>query len=160
MIITAQLAKNLRDVHFGGNWTWSNLKEQLADVTWQEATKQVYSCNSIATLTFHINYFVEAAMKVLQGGPLDAHDKYSFAHPPIQSQNDWETFLEKIWTDAETFAVLIEQLPDSILSEDFTDKKYGSYYRNISGIIEHMHYHLGQMAILKKIIRQTGNELT
>jgi len=160
MTITAQLAKNLRDVHFGGNWTWSNLKEQLADVTWQEATKQVYSCNSIATLTFHINYFVEAAMKVLQGGPLDAHDKYSFAHPPIHSQNDWETFLEKIWTDAETFALLIEQLPDNKLSEDFTDKKYGSYYQNISGIIEHMHYHLGQIAILKKIIRQTGNELT
>ncbi|WP_162127434.1 DUF1572 domain-containing protein [Flavobacterium phycosphaerae] len=153
MTVTAQLSKNLRDVHFGGNWTCSNLKEQLADVTWQEATKQVYSCNSIATLTFHVNYFVCAAMKVLQGGPLDAHDKFSFDHPPILCQKDWETFLEKIWNNAEIFAQLIKQLDDSNLSEHFTDEKYGSYYRNISGIIEHMHYHLGQIAILKKIIR-------
>ena len=158
MTVTSQLAKNLRDVHFGGNWTWSNLKEQLADVTWQEATTQIYSCNSIATLTFHVNYFIGAATKVLQGGPLDAHDKYSFAHPTIASPQDWNTFLEKIWNDAEVFANLIEKLPDSILEENFTDVKYGSYYRNISGIIEHFHYHLGQIALIKKIIRQIDNK--
>lgn len=148
----AQIAKHFRDVHFGGNWTFSNLKDHLADVNWQQATTKVYSFNTIATLVFHTNYFVGAAMKVLQGGPLDAKDIYSFDHPPIQSQEDWETMLNKTWADAESFARLIEQLPENKLGETFVLEKYGTYYRNLHGIIEHTHYHLGQIVLIKKIL--------
>ncbi len=35
MDLTAQIAKHFMAIHFGGNWTSSNLKENLADVTWQ-----------------------------------------------------------------------------------------------------------------------------
>lgn len=154
MSITKQIAKHIRDIHFGGNWTCVNLKDTLADVTWQQATVQVYSCNSIAILAFHINYYVSTIVKVLQGGPLDAHDKYSFDCPPIQSQQDWENLLHKMWTDAETLVNLVEQLPDEKLWADFSDKKYGTYYRNLHGLIEHSHYHLGQMALIKKIVVQ------
>ncbi len=154
MNLTAQIAKQLRDLHFGGNWTWSNLKDQLADVTWEQATTKVYSFNTIAVLVFHTNYFVDAVLKVLRGGPLDAKDKYSFDHPPIQSREDWEKMLDKVWTDAETFAALIEQMPESKLWEDFSENKYGNYYRNIHGIIEHTHYHLGQIVLIKKLLLQ------
>ena len=154
MSITKQIAKHLRDVHTGGNWTTSNMKEILGDVTWQEATVKVYSLNTIAALTFHINYFIDAVLKVLQGEPLTAKDKYSFDCPPIQSQEDWDILVGKVLTDAETFAGLIEQLPDEKLGEDFMDNKYGNYYRNLQGIIEHTHYHLGQIAVIKKIVRE------
>lgn len=154
MNLTGQIAKHLREVWFGGNWTSSNLKDNLADVTWQEATTQVYSLNTLAALVYHINYFVSAVLQVLQGEPLNAHDKYSFDLPPIRSQQDWENLLDKTWTDAENFAGLVEQLPESKLWEDFSDNKYGNYYRNIQGIIEHTHYHLGQIVLVKKILLQ------
>ena len=35
MEITKQIAKHFREVNFGGNWTWSNLKDNLADITWK-----------------------------------------------------------------------------------------------------------------------------
>jgi len=158
MNLTAQIAKHFREVHFGGNWTSSNLKDHLADVTWQQATTQVYSINPIATLVYHINYYVSAILKVLRGEPLDAHDKYSFDLPPILSQEDWEKLLDKTWTDAEDFAILVEQLPESKLGENFSDEKYGSYYRNIHGVIEHTHYHLGQIVLIKKILLE-ANEI-
>ncbi|MDQ3844097.1 MAG: DinB family protein [Bacteroidota bacterium] len=151
---TAQIAKHFREVHFGGNWTAVNLKDNLADVTWQQATTQVYSFNTIATLVYHMNYYVSAVMKVLQGEPLHAKDQYSFDHPPIASRQDWEKLLDKMWTDAEAFASLIEQLPQSKLGETFVDEKYGNYYRNLHGIIEHMHYHLGQIVLIRKILMQ------
>jgi len=154
MNASTNIAKHFREVFFGGNWTVSNLKEQLADVTWQEATTQVYSLNTIATLTYHIGYFVTVVLKVLQGGPLDGNDKLSFDHPPINSQEDWQNLIDKTLAEAETFTALVAQLPESRLWEDFTDPKYGIYYRNIHGIIEHTHYHLGQIAIIKKIVRQ------
>ena len=153
MDITQQLAKHLRDVHFGGNWTWVNLKDTLNDVTWQEATTKIYDCNTIAVLVFHINYFIDVQVKVLRGGPLEGHDKYSFDCPPITSQQDWENMLAKIFADGEALAALVEQLPAEKLWENFKEEKYGNYYRNIQGNTEHIHYHLGQITILKKIIR-------
>ena len=154
MNLTAQIAKHLREVHFGGNWTSVSLKETLADLTWQQATTQVYSFNTIVALIYHMNYYVSAILKVLQGEPLDASDKYSFDHPPILSQADWEKLLAKTWADAENFSSLIEQLPERTLGETFSDEKYGNYYRNIHGVIEHIHYHLGQIALIKKLLLQ------
>ena len=159
MNLTGQIAKLFRDVHFGGNWTSVNLKENLADITWQQATTKVYSFNTIASLVYHMNYFVSVVLKVLQGEPLNAHDKYSFDLPPIRSREDWEKLLDKTWTDAENFAGLIEQLPESKLWEDFSEKKYGNYYRNIHGITEHLHYHLGQIVLIKKILLQADKNL-
>lgn len=152
-----QIAKHFRDIHFGGNWTTTNLKDTLDGLSWVQATTKVLDFNTIATLTYHTTYYVSALLKVLQGAPLDAKDEYSFNLPPIQSQEDWQQLLNKAWADAEAAAVLIEQLPDTILTEHFTDEKYGNYYRNISGIIEHMHYHLGQIVLIKKIVLQTNN---
>lgn len=154
MNLSAQIAKHIREINFGGNWTSVNLKDNLTDVSWQQATTTVYSFNTIATLVYHVNYYVSAILKVLQGEPLNAHDKYSFDLPLIQSQQDWEKLLNKTWTDAENFASLIEQLPDDKLMENLADEKYGNYYRNLHGIIEHTHYHLGQIVLIKKILLQ------
>jgi uncharacterized damage-inducible protein DinB len=154
MNLPAHIAKHIRDVYNGGNWTTSNLKEHLSDVTWQEATTKVYSFNTLATLVYHMGYYVTAVLKVLQGGPLDAKDIYSFDHPPIHSQEDWQQLLDKTWAEGELFASLVEQLPEALLWEDFSDKKYGTYYRNLQGIVEHTHYHLGQVVLIKKILRQ------
>jgi len=152
MHLTAQIAKHLRDVHFGGNWTASNLKQHLSGVTSEQATTKVPSFNTIVALVYHINYYVGAIIKVLQGGPLDAHDKYSFDHPPISSEEDWQQLLNKTWADAETLAALIEQLPNTKLDENFLDGKYGTWYRNLAGLIEHTHYHLGQIVLIKKML--------
>jgi hypothetical protein len=89
----------------------------------------VHSFNTIATLHFHMNYYVTAITKVLEGGPLDAKDK---------------------------LASLIEHLPESRLTELFDDEKYGTVYRNLTGLIEHTHYHLGQIVLIKKILNEPG----
>lgn len=152
MSLTTQMAQHLREVHFGGNWTSSSLRDNLADVSWQQATTKVGSLNSIAALVYHMNYFVDAVLKVMQGKQLDAHDKYSFDLPPIQSQEDWDRLLDKTWADADELARLIERMPESKLWDDFADAKYGNYYRNLQGIIEHCHYHLGQVVVVKKLV--------
>ncbi len=153
MNTTQQLAKHCRDVHFGGNWTFVNLKDTLADITWQEATTQYQDSNTIATLLSHINYYINPVARVLQGEPLNASDKFSFDCPTITSQEEWEHLVQKALNEAEQFANEIEKLEESKLFEVFSDEKYGNYFRNLLGIIEHTHYHLGQIALIKKMIR-------
>lgn len=152
MNTTKQLAKHFRDVHFGGNWTSVNLKDTLADLHWEKATTQVQQLNTIAALVFHINYYVSAVLKVLQGEVLQASDRFSFDVPVIASQHDWQQLVDKSLTEAELMAVEIEKLPDEQLSKDFADPKYGNYYRNLHGIVEHTHYHLGQIVLIKKLL--------
>jgi uncharacterized damage-inducible protein DinB len=157
MKLTGQLAKHFRELYFGGNWTSVNMKDSLADVDWKQATTQLHSLNTIAALVFHTNYYVSAILKVLQGEPLQGNDQFSFDLPPVQSNDDWQQLLDKSWEDAQSFASMVEQLPETRLDETFADEKYGSYYRNLQGVIEHTHYHLGQIVILKKLLAAKNN---
>ncbi len=152
--ICSQIAKQVRDAHTGGNWTGVSLKQGLEGITWQQATSKVENCNTIAVLVFHINYYMHALLNVLKGTPLNTSDKYSFDLPPITSQVQWEQLISKVFAEAEEAAGLIEQLPESKLTETFVLEKYGTYYRNLAGMLEHLHYHLGQITLIKKLLLQ------
>jgi hypothetical protein len=153
MKITSAIASHYRAVYFGGNWTVSNLRDTLQDITWQQAILKPEGYNSIVALVYHIHYFSKALLQVLEENQLTANDKYSFDHPEINSAEEWKQFQEAIFLEAEKLAVLINNLPDEILFQNFVQEKYGNYYRNLHGIIEHAHYHLGQIVIIKKLIK-------
>jgi len=155
-LLTKQIAKQLRDVYFGGNWTWVNYKENLENVTWQQATQKVHSFNTIATLVFHTGYYITGVTKVFEGKPLDSKDEFAFTHPPIDSEASWNALVQETYASAEHFAKLIEDMPEEKLWETFVHEKYGNYYRNLTGIIEHLHYHLGQIVLIKKIIAENS----
>lgn len=114
------------------------------------ATHKMNGFNTIAVLTYHIGYYVKALRTVLNGQALEANDKFSFDLPPIRIQAEWEAMVGTLLEDAEALATQIADLPDGRLAEVFVDPKYGTWFRNIHGLIEHTHYHLGQIAILKK----------
>ena len=154
MSLPQQLAKHIRELHFGGNWTDRSLRDALMDITWQEANMRIGSLHTIAAITYHTNYYVHVTIPVLQGANLEAHDRYSFDHPDVTGPSDWQRMLEKMWHDGELFAKLIEDLPESRLEETFVDPKYGTYFDNLQGIIEHSYYHIGQIMIIKKLIRE------
>ena len=147
-----QLSKHLHQIYFGGNWTSSNFKETLEGVTLEMATKKINDLNTILVLTYHIHYYLKGTMDAFKNGELTIRDKYSFDHPTLKNETEWQEFRDKIWIEAKEFISLIEALEDNILYTNFIEEKYGSYYRNLAAIIEHTHYHLGQIAIIKKII--------
>jgi len=154
MKFTEQIAKQFREIQLNGKWVaFTNLKIELEDVTLEEANTKVGSLNTIALLAFHINYYIEGLNKAFENGTLDIKDKFSFDMPPIESEEEWEKFKNKVYSDAEQYAKAIEQMPDKKLSEPFIEEKYGNYFRNLTCMIEHTYYHLGQIVIIKKLIR-------
>lgn len=151
---TNQLAHRFREILWAGDWVAAtNYKAQLADLNWVQATAKIGSFNTIAALTFHINYYVAGILNVFEGGSLEIRDRYSYDAPPIESEEDWQGLLRKFWNDAEKFADHVEQMPDEKLSDVFVDQKYGTYQRNIDGMIEHCYYHLGQIVLIKKMVK-------
>lgn len=147
------IANRLREVLLNGQWIANtNFKEQILSLNWKQATQKVGELNTIASITFHINYYLKGLSHVFNGGELKISDKYSFDIPEIHSEIDWKIQVDDFLNNSEKFIEQVEQLPDNLLDQPFVDEKYGSYLRNIEGVIEHSYYHLGQVSLLKKII--------
>lgn len=150
------IADRLRQVFLDGRWIANtNYKEQLLNITWKQATKKIGTLNTIAALTYHINYYLAGLLKVVEGGALEIRDKYSFDLPSLQSEKDWEKLVNEFLTNSEKFADLVDQMPETKLDENFADGKYGTYLRNIEGLIEHSYYHLGQISLIRKMTTET-----
>jgi len=153
MTLSKQIAKQIKEVFLDGTWVATNYKTQLSDVSWAQAITKVNDLNTIADLAFHIDYYLDGLIRVFQGGTLDIKDKYSYDAPAIASEKDWELRLQKLFNDAETFAQLVEQMTDNEIMQPFVEEKYGNNFINIQAMIEHCYYHLGQIVLIKKLLK-------
>lgn len=147
------IANRVREVLLNGHWIANtNYKEQIQSVSWRQASQKIENLNSIAMLTYHINYYVAGILQVFNGGLLEIRDIYSFDAPAITSKTAWENLMNEFLSNAEKFVVSIEKIEDQKLDTVFVDEKYGTYLRNIEGVIEHSYYHLGQISLIRKLI--------
>ena len=151
--ISQQIALQFREAFLGGSFSGPDLKGHLEGISVDEANKKIGDHNTIYLLTCHIYYYIKGVLEVLKGGPLEIKDKYSFDHPLLTSQQEWEELQTQLWSDVEEFAGLVEQISEEQLKSDFIQPQYGNYYRNLAGIIQHSLYHIGQIGILRKLIR-------
>lgn len=147
------ISGRLREVFLSGRWIANtNYKETLDTVTLDQANQKVGNVNTIAMLTFHINYYLDGVLTVLKGGELSIRDQYSFDLPPLTTEEEWANMKQRLYDNAEQFATYTEALSDEKMSEAFVDEKYGSYERNLEAMIEHSYYHLGQISLIKKLL--------
>ena len=150
---TKLLADRLHEVFIDGKWIANtNWKEQIEAVTWSESIETVKDLNSIALLTFHLNYYLAGLIPVFDGGALEIRDKFSFDMPLLQSEKDWENIVKDFISNAKVYIEKVRALKDNQLAEPFVDPKYGSYQRIIEAMIEHAYYHLGQVVIIRKLV--------
>ena len=150
---STQLATRFREVVLNGQWIANtNLKMALEDVPFEVAIKEISGLNTIASLTFHIQYYIGGVLNVFEGGALEIRDKFSFDMPTLAGETDWIKLKEALYTKAEQFASEVQRLGDENLGEVFVNPEYGDYRRNIEGMIEHCYYHLGQIVLIKKLL--------
>ena len=110
------IANRLREVLLNGQWIANtNFKEQILSLNWKQATQKVGELNTIAAITFHINYYLKGLLHVFNGGELNISDKYSFDLPEIHSEMDWKIQVDDFLTNSEKFVEQVEQLPDNLL---------------------------------------------
>jgi len=147
------IANRLREIFLNGYWIANtNYKDQLESINWEQAVYQVGNLNTIAALTYHINYYLAGILTVFNGGLLEIKDQYSFDLPPIHSEADWNKLASELFDNASVFAIAVEKMPEEKFDEVFVNEKYGTYLRNIEAVIEHSYYHLGQIVLIKKLI--------
>ena len=148
-----ELAKRFSDVILNNSWVANNsYKNQLIDLPLEVVLFKYQSLHSIAALTQHVHYYIAGILNVFNGGNLDIKDIYSFDFPPINTIEQWHSFLAVFWTDAAEFSQKLEEMDENTLNSIFVKKEYGTYHFNINTLIEHSYYHLGQIVLIKKLI--------
>jgi hypothetical protein len=149
------LANRLREVLLNGKWIANtNFKEQITSISWEQAIEKIENLNTIALLTFHVNYYLKGLLQVFEGGNLEIKDKFSFDMPKIVFETDWLNLVNDFVSNAERFINHVEKMDNNLLPQPFVKEEYGSYLRNIEAQIEHSYYHLGQVSLIKKLIMQ------
>ena len=152
-----QLANRIKEVVLNGKWVANtNLQDTLEDLSLEEAQKAMGNHNTIAALTFHIQYYISGVLNVFEGGQLEIRDKYSFDMPVMTSEEEWQSLKSKLFTNTELFASHVASMDQQQLGQPFVDEKYGTYQRNIEGMIEHCYYHLGQIVLIRKMLNPSA----
>lgn len=148
-----RIAHRLSEVLLNGTWIANtNFKTQIKSIDYKEATYKLDNLNTVAALTFHINYYLEGILNVFNGGALNIKDTHSFNVPAIHTQEEWEVLLHSFLSNSEKFIVLVSSMDEALLDTIFVNERYGTYERNIEGVIEHCYYHLGQVVLIRKLI--------
>lgn len=147
------LGQFMVNAYLGKNWTEVDFKNVLSDVTLEEANFRIDPLNTIGAIVYHLDYYVNIVLRRLNGEMLPSNTNNGFDIETLPSVDAWQKLLEAFYTNAEKFAAHIRLMNDDQLMTDFQDKKYGNNIYNIQGTIEHAYYHLGQIVLLKKMIR-------
>lgn len=153
MNILKLISQHLTDVHNGDNWTEVNIANTLADLSYIEAAASTpASVNTIASLLHHISFWNRAvAQRALGIVPAVGADN-GFAMAEIQNEAEWKALQEDNIRSAEELATAIRLFDQEKLALPLLPG-HSSAYKNFQGQVEHVHYHLGQMVMIKKFLR-------
>jgi len=153
MNITTLIAQHLIEVHEGGNWTEIDIASTLKDVLLQEAIMRTAATpNTIAALLHHITFWNREVMQRAKGITVEIDEANGFNHPTLNTEMDWQHLKEDNMLSAHELADAIKQFGEDKLFEPMQVHS-SSAYKNFQGAVEHAHYHLGQIVILKKLLR-------
>lgn len=150
MDIRAHIAQHLIDVHRGGNWTDVNISDSIKDVTGEQAAVITpFSPNSIAMIIHHRSYWNRVVAQRARGVNPVINRENGMNAPEIINEFVWTELKKDNLYSAEELATVIENYDDGGLFTPILPA-HSSAYKNFSGQVEHVHYHLGQIMMLKK----------
>ena len=154
MQITYLIAAHIREVYEGNNWTSVSIVDIVNGVNWLQAQqKTIGSPNTIAALLHHIYYWNGIMQQRLNGEDPFVPETNGFDVDEFNSEKDWDVLKEKTHRSFIELAEGVKNFPEEKLSETYAEGK-SSYYKNFQGLVEHAHYHLGQIAIIKNLLQQ------
>jgi hypothetical protein len=153
MNIKQHIANHLVEVHRGGNWTDVNITDTLKDVNWQQAAIITsFSPNSIAMLLHHITYWNRIIAIRGQNIEPEINEQNGMNAPALMNEADWDDLKKDNLHSAEELATIVEGYDIGGLYNPILPG-HSSAYKNFQGQVEHVHYHLGQIVMIKKYLQ-------
>jgi len=147
--------ENFAQLYDKGAWFGDTYMEKLADVTEKEAfTPPMKGVHTIAELVAHVVYWRSPIIKKLKGnkdyvGSVDSPENWL----PLDQlkARGWKKILDEFDTSQKELLKLLDAAKPNFLNEEYSPGNSWDYV--VEGIVQHDVYHLGQLALVKKMIR-------
>lgn len=152
--------ENFKEIYNGEPWLGESYAAKLSDVTEAEAfTQPVNNVHSIAELVAHVIYWRSPIIKKLKGekdyvGKMDSPENW----PTLDElkAKGWMKLLEEFDESQNQLVTLLRSAKPHFFMDEY--KPGVTWERLIEGVVQHDIYHLGQLGLVKKMIRMTeGN---
>ncbi len=147
------LADTIHRSYHGEAWHGPALSEILEGITAVQATKRVGDVHTIWELAEHIIAWLNIVRRRLEGERLtDDNISWEDNYPPVPeaTEKNWKNTLERAAEANRRLRERVLAFPADRLEETVKGKDY-SYAVMLHGSTQHVLYHAGQIAILKKL---------
>lgn len=159
MNIAELISRHLLDVYAGQNWTEVNLKSTLEGITFEEASQTTpASANTIAGLVHHLAFWNRVMAQRSRGEKVEIPESNGFDNSPLTNEDHWQSLKQDCFKSGKVLAEAISSLSNEQLQQAILPG-YPSAYKSLQGAVEHVDYHLGQIVILKQLIRALNEKM-
>ena len=157
MTTIEQLTAEFTDLYNGNPWFGDNFQTVITDITHDEALALPPNGHSIARLLWHMVKWRKALAKRLLGNTgfrADVGDPDNWRDVNSLNGASWEEAKRQFEPLQHVITSELSLRNDVFLDEEFLPGK--TYRWLTTGVIQHDIYHLGQIALLKSLIRKSG----
>lgn len=151
-----QLVKKYEKAYHGAPWYGDSIKKILngtdPKIVFQKADKKAHS---IAELTIHMIGWREFVLSRLEGNDnfkVNQKETFNWKRIDKNEKTAWKSILNELDKNQRKIISTLGKKNDEFLDEPVAGRKYKMKFL-IDGIIQHDIYHLGQIAMLNKLLR-------
>ncbi|MEM7106547.1 MAG: DinB family protein [Bacteroidota bacterium] len=161
--IISHIIEQLQEVQNGKLWMGDTFMKKLDSITAEEAfIRPLPNLHSVAELIAHLTAWKkDAFLKVRNGkGILTADDGGNWPSIQVLKEIGWEKLIEEYENSHLNLVNVLQEKEDTFLQEPYEDQDFKntfSYSFLIDGILHHDLYHLGQIGVVIKLIKEKSN---
>jgi uncharacterized damage-inducible protein DinB len=145
-----RLTELVRRAYEGDAWHGPSLREALEGVdAKQAAARPIGAAHSIWELALHVSGWNDVVRRRLAGETIDEPDEGDWPQPTDTSDAAWARTRNELARRSAALVEAIASLADADLDAEASERE-GSTYVRLHGILHHIHYHTGQISLLKK----------
>lgn len=144
------LSENLHKICYGNNWTDVSISDTLKNIGYKQASRKTdASANTIAALVNHL-WFWNTVILQRMNGENPAIPTQNGMDVTVTSEEEWQELIKKLQSSFDELINATKNFPADKLETMVKDRTTTIGF-NVLGIIEHAHYHLGQIVLLKNL---------
>jgi uncharacterized damage-inducible protein DinB len=147
-----RIKKLVHDHYNGQPWLDVTIMGVLEDLTYLEASKKIGEHNTIWQLVVHITEWKNTCVARIMGKKSRCPEHNYILPVEDNSELAWVKALSALEEAHFRLMDILTTYKKEDLNEVYKNKH--TYYEHLSGIIIHDAYHLGQIMLLKKLIRE------